>query len=256
MTLRRLAAALLTVLVLSTASMVLRAQDGQGAPSLSETALPCIEKGADSTYLKLCVGSTGRIMQIESPMGVSNFTAIPPNYAICHSSTGNAPPNYLGSSFVPISITQSGGPGTLPLTVVANSSDGAWQVKHSYAINTVDLEMVATVTLKRLGAPISFAAFTYGFDDAPGNTLMNGYDWAVDSVEQTGNGYMLFYGMLSRSLSHGTAITDVVGVPTNCNIPTTDTPGGPADKSTSLTYNFGQFNTGTTRTMKFQIRRG
>jgi hypothetical protein len=252
MTLRRLAAASITAVVLCTASMVLLTQQVVKA----DAGLPCIEKGTLTTYFKFCVSDTGRILQIESPQGLPQFTAIPPNFSICHSSTGNAAPNYLGSSFVPVSITQSGGPGTLPLTIVANSADGAWQVKHSYAVNTIDLELVLTVTLKRLGPTIEFAAFTYGFDDAPGNTLMNGYDWAVDSVEQTGNGYMLFYGMLTRSFSHNTSITNVVGVPTNCNVPKITTPGGPADKSTNLTYNFNQIKSGAARTMKFQIRRG
>ena len=255
MTLRRCAAAIITASALCAASMVLAAQGRQGVETL-DAGLPCIAKGSLTTFFKFCVSNTGRILQVESPQGLPHFTAISPNYSICHSSTGNAPPNYLGSTSTPVSITQPGGAGTLPLTVVANSSDGTWQIKHVYAVNTVDLELVATVTLKRLGPTIGFAAFAYGFDDAPGNTLSNGYDRSDDSAEQTGNGFMLFYGMLSRAVSHNTAITNVVGVPSNCNVPNIATPGGPADKSTNLTYNFGQFNSGASKTMKFQIRRG
>jgi hypothetical protein len=252
---RRFAVPVITASLLCAASMVLPAQD-MSAVEERDATLPCISKGALTTFFKFCVSDTGRLIQIESPEGVPHFTAIPPNYAICHSSTGNAGANYVGSSFTPISINQPNGPGKLPLTIVARSADGAWQTTHSYAINTVDLELVATVSLKRLGAAIPFAAFAYGFDDAPGATLENGYDRSVDSAEQTGNGYMLFYGMLTRATPHQTAISSIAGVPTKCNVSNISTPGGPADVSTSLTYNFGAFKSGASRTMKFQIRRG
>jgi hypothetical protein len=253
---RRMAVPVITASLIYAASMAPLAQDMRSAVSVLDATLPCISKGALTTFLKFCASNTGRITQLESPQGLPHFTAISPNYAICHSSTGNAAPNYLGSSFTPFSLTQPNGPGTLPLTIVARSADGAWQTTHSYAINTAELELVATVALRRLGAAIPFAAFAYGFDDAPGNTLNNGYDRAVDSVEQSGNGYMLFYGMLTRATSHHTAISSIPGVPTNCNVANIATPGGPADVSTSLTYNFGGFNSGASKTMKFQIRRG
>ena len=255
MILRRFAVPVITAWVLCAASTIPLAQDRSAVGALDAT-LPCISKGSLSSFFKFCVSNTGRIIQIESPEGLPHFTAIPPNYAICHSSTGNAAPNYVGSDFTPFSIKQPNGPGKLPLTVVARSADGAWQTTHSYAINTVDLELVATVVLKRLGAPIPFAAFAYGFDDAPGGTLNNGYDRSVDSVEQTGNGYMLVYGMLTRATPHQTAISNVVGVPTNCGVLNIPTPGGPGDVSTSLTYALGGFSSGASRTMKFQIRRG
>lgn len=255
MILRRFALPVLTASLLCAASMVPLAQDRSTIETL-DAPLPCISKGSLTSFFKFCVSDTGRIIQVESPAGVPHFTAIPSNYAICHSSTGNAAPDYVGSAFTPVSVNQPNGPGKLPLTIVARSADVAWETTHSYAMSTVDLELVVTVALRRLGTAIPFAAFAYGFDDAPGNTLSNGYDRSVDSVEQTGNGYMLFYGMLTRATPHQTAISNIVGVPTNCNVVNIPTPGGPADVSTSVTYNFGGFNSGASKTMKFQIRRG
>jgi hypothetical protein len=198
-----------------------------------DNALACITKG----NLTFCPADTGRVVGF-AVNGVDYFGHYfgAYDYFICHSAAVDAASAYSATNdFVNTSITQPGGPGTLPLTVVAHSSDSAWQTKTVFTLNTAEQELDLTITLTRLGGAVSAAAFAIGSDDAAGGTYIDTYDRSNLSVEQTGNGGMLFYNLLTRGTAHSTAILIEGNPPNGCNLTSVPTPGGPDNlASTSL----------------------
>jgi hypothetical protein len=156
----------------------------------------------------------------------------------------------------PVSITQPNGPGKLPLTIIAQSA--GWQLKHVFTVNSLETELVDTVTIKRLGGPLTNAALTLNTDDAPNNTV--GLNMAIHSNTSTAaaDSSSAVDIMTTALITTGSGITtsaavvNFVGTPSGCNKSSVAIPAtGDYASSVSYLFNTG-FNTNASKTVKFK----
>jgi hypothetical protein len=217
---------------------------------------PCnffIPLGASSGPMEfnVCISDVGRVTDFTWG-GNSQLFPFDSTYIVCDPTN-----NYFGyNAFNQVSFSEPGGTGTLPLTVIAATSDGQWQVKHLFTSNNKELELTDTVTIKRLGGPIGPSPTYFAQVD---DTMLGGDDLndtgisshdtvaGTDAVSLDGLNMMA----ISRTVPHTTGV-DFWSSNFACNTTGGGNPYGPNDMGWNITYNVGAFNTGQSKTVKFK----
>ena len=249
MSLRRFAPSVLVALA-CTFSIGLIAQD-RGDVEAKDSGLPCISKGTGEDLIGFCPSNSGRINTILGNSGIAQSST---NMAICHSTAVNAATTYSVSDFILVSIAQKNGAGKLPLKIVSRSADNTWLLTSQYSINTAELEVVHTAALKRQGGPLTQVAMAYNADDFPGSTFTNNGIKGPHEVSQSGNNRIISMALLTRKFAHTTTLSpNIVGV--GCN-QASIAPFVGLDRGSQVTYLLGGYNSGATKTVKYQFRRG
>src|ERR1700686_4440357 len=118
--------------------------------------------GSGATLMNVCISNEGNIVSFESPAGFQQIgptTTFRDGYAIC---SGNLPTfsnvpqgsnpgdTSVETGFSAATVIQPGGPNTLPLTIIRNSSSGNYQLTQSFAVSTVARTVTITMKIKRL----------------------------------------------------------------------------------------------------------
>lgn len=208
-----------------------------------------ISNGSGATEFNICISDVGRVTDF-TWHGASQLFPFDSTYLLCdpHST-------YFGyNAFNQVSFTQPGGIGTLPLTVIANTTDGLWQVKHLFTLNKVELELTDTATVKRLGAAITPVSFAQAVDtqlngDDANDTGISSHDTvaATDTVSLDGLNLMA----VTRTIAHTTGV-NFWSNNFACNPVSGGNPYGPNDMGYNITYNLGSFNASQAKTVKFK----
>jgi len=259
--LRRFATPVAVALALSGTSVFVSAQ--KSAPEARDTTLAPITRGSGPYLLKFYPTNTGRIAQFESPAGYSHVYF--GDYCLCVGSASTA--TYQGYNFVPFSIAQPNGPGTLPLTVTAKTADNLWQAKWTYTTSPTnlsqsgDVELNAKVTLKHLAGGAAFVYLALGYDlDVDGTTTNYGdqslawQDSSGSSTWQRGTIHAVdILGQTRQNYNWASVNTLASGSYANCGYNPTNTVSG--DLYSQVVYQLGTMGTGAQKTVTFQWSR-
>ena len=225
----------------------------------------CFVSGSGASYLKVCVSGDGTLEEFQSPAGSQQLAAADDleGYALC-SGTGAGllvhgyDAGLDESGFGAATLTQPGGPGTFPLTIVRETVDGLFELTQKYARDSGEKDFTITMTLKNLSAsPITRVKLARYFNgDMDGDGADDLYDRTLDTVWGTqgpsGHGLGLF---AKSATSHATrveyasawdpGVCDVAGV----------TPDVANDYAGRITYNLGTINAGASKTVYLVYRR-
>ena len=252
MSIRTFGPALLAAVTLAVGTVGVKAQDAKSAPDARDTGAFSITTGSGVNYIQFLITNVGRVYQIASPAGANHLWS--GYYNVCDSLAGN---NH-GYSFTPVSFSQPNGAGRSPLTVVANSPGGAWQITHKFVLNTKELELSDTVVLKRLAGPVQTTYLSVNLDTAVDNGDAN--DIGLRSLDSTSVAdtvglHGLNLAALTRATGHGTAVNYYGSVVDQCFPATGSNPYGPADMGVNVSYNLAGFNAGQSKTVAFKFTR-
>ena len=114
--------------------------------------------GSGATLTKVCISNEGNIVKFESPSGfeqIGQLNTFRDGYAMC---SGNLPTwanvseGYdagdvsVEAGLGPPTVIQPGGPNTLPLTIIRDSSSGTYRLTQSFASD--GLRRLITITMK------------------------------------------------------------------------------------------------------------
>jgi hypothetical protein len=114
--------------------------------------------GSGATLTKVCISNEGNIVKFESPAGfeqIGQLNTFRDGYAMC---SGNLPTwanvseGYdagdvsVEAGLGPPTVIQPGGPNTLPLTIIRDSSSGTYRLTQSFASD--GLRRLITITMK------------------------------------------------------------------------------------------------------------
>jgi hypothetical protein len=176
----------------------------QNVLDLTALAAPqCFTSGSDATFLKVCITERGNISHFESPAGRVHLLSRE-GYVLCSSffqsegvhgfDAGTAEAGWLTPT-----VSQPGGPGTLPLIITRNSIDGLLQLKQTFKIIPGEREVEVTMAVKNLSSTtVPNVIVDRYFDGDLDSTSKNRYDgvsqsvWGMSLIDpNTNNGLML-----------------------------------------------------------------
>ena len=170
--------------------------------------------GSGATPMNVCISNEGNIVKFESPAGfeqIGQLNNFRDGYAMCSGNqpTANVPQGYdpgdvsfealLGAP----TVIQPGGPNTLPLTIIRDSSSGTYRLTQSFAFDGLRRLITVTMKVTRLSNADCTSAgcpplrLTRAFEgDVDNNTSSNArFGRSVDSVwewiDTTGHGLKL-----------------------------------------------------------------
>jgi hypothetical protein len=171
--------------------------------------------GSGATLTKVCISNEGNIVKFESPAGfeqIGQLNTFRDGYAMC---SGNLPTwanvseGYdagdvsVEAGLGPPTVIQPGGPNTLPLTIIRDSSSGTYRLTQSFAFDGLRRLITVTMKVTRLSNADCTSAgcpplrLTRAFEgDVDNNTSANArFGRSVDSVwewiDTTGHGLKL-----------------------------------------------------------------
>jgi hypothetical protein len=252
------------------ASVDAAAQPGKDGPvpldavPFDASSFAALSYGAGDNFFGVWISDLGRVTQITSPAGFGHiYAGWAGNYYLCDSRFGTYSADGSGGDFYTFSIDQPKGPNTLPLTIVTHTFDDLWEVTHKFAVNSKELELVVTQTLKNLGGPIGGNVAFARYADTAIDNGDNGDigDRSLESVtmrdrpgDDTTTGHQLTLSAQTRATAHTTAVNDY-WVVRGCNPASAPSPFGPSDLGFNLTYNLGGFNSNQKKTVAFKFER-
>jgi hypothetical protein len=181
----------------------------------SNTCDTALNFGSGATAMNVCISNEGNIVKFESPAGFQQIgpsTTFRDGYAICSGNLptfANVPQGYdpgdvsAEALFGPATVIQPGGPNTLPLTIIRDSTSGTYQLTQSFAVNPLARTVTVTMKIKRLSnsdctasgcPPVRLQRAFEG--DVDNNTVANAaFGRSLDSVwewiDTTGHGLQL-----------------------------------------------------------------
>ena len=116
----------------------------------------CFTSGSGFTFLKVCITQRGNISHFESPAG-SVHLQTREGYVLCSNffetvgvhgfDAGSAEEGWAAAT-----VSQPGGPGTLPLVITRNSLDGLVQLKQTFNVIPGEREVSVTMAVKNRSA--------------------------------------------------------------------------------------------------------
>jgi hypothetical protein len=118
--------------------------------------------GSGATAMNVCISNEGNIVKFESPAGfeqIGQLNTFRDGYAICSGNLPtfpNVPEGYnpgdvsVEALFGAPTVIQPGGPNTLPLTIVRDSSSGTYRLTQIFARDTLRRTITITMQIKRL----------------------------------------------------------------------------------------------------------
>ena len=127
-------------------------QDALDLQALATLAPQCFTRGSGATFLKVCITERGNISHFEAPAGKVHLRTRE-GYVLCSSffqtlgvhgfDAGSAEQGWTAPT-----ISQPGGPGTLPLIITRNSFDGLVQLKQTFKVIPGEREVYVTMAVK------------------------------------------------------------------------------------------------------------
>jgi hypothetical protein len=269
------ALAVAALVLTMSAPVVLQAQEPQGgaAGGLEPLDTPCqatFVSGAAEELVRICISKHGNLIKFESPAGFEHVRNgdLQEGYILCRDFTtpvgfdiGN-----LEDGFNDGTVSQPGGPGTLPITVTRTSLDGLFQLTQTFTwdptFNRVFIQMrVKNVSsAKQFGVTlIRMADFDIGenvtgtFDNEWAQTLDSVFAWNdFGSLTGTAAPQGLRLSAVTRKTFHGpeiTAVGDASCAPILVPTPTND------DLAGRMNYSLGTIARNATKTVVFAYRR-
>ncbi len=233
----------------------------------------CFESGAGAGYMKVCLSDDGTIEEFQAPLGFQQLAFNAPNqegYALCSGIGGGIKTHGYDagldeSGFGPATISQPGGPGTSPLSIVRKTTDGIFEVTQRFVHGAADKQFMILMTVKNLStAPVSRVIVSRYFNgDIDGSAADDIYTRTRSSVLGTQGASRNGLGIFARSTGwdHNTRIeymTDwdplLGGSAQRCEVPGI-TPVGRDDYVGRLTYYLWTINPGASKTVSFLYRR-
>jgi hypothetical protein len=183
-----------------------RAKEAELQNVLDFTALAapqCFTSGSGATFLKVCITERGNISHFESPAGRVHLQARE-GYVLCSNFFESQGVHGFDAGiaeagwFLP-TVSQPGGPGTLPLIITRNSIDGLLQLKQTFKVIPGEREVEVTMAVKNVSSTtVPNVIVDRYFDGDLDNTAKNVYDGVSQSVwgkslidPNTNNGLML-----------------------------------------------------------------
>jgi hypothetical protein len=158
------------------------------AIEVATLAPQCFTSGSGATFLKVCITERGNISFFESPAGKVHLNTRE-GYVLCSNrlatlgvhgfDAGSAQAGWAAPT-----VSQPGGPGTLPLIITRNSFDGVVELKQTFKVVPAEREVNVTMAVKNRStqATLPNAVLDRYFDgDINGETL-NAYDLTGSSV--------------------------------------------------------------------------
>ncbi len=231
------------------------AADGKGAacnPALN------LVFGAGANQFNTCLSSEGNVVNFvfsgtDQFIGFEGYQVCAPGIGLTYFDLGAQGQSGWGAA----AIVQPKGPGTLPITITRNTTDGHWNLKQTYAKDTVEDDFTITMTLKNTGGPVGAPVYLGRWNDFDNDATFGADDGIVttDSIQTRGAGLR---GVSLQAITRTTAHFALLGVyPTgagNC------TAGGVGsllntDLAGHVEYNLGGFNAGQVKTVKFTYAR-
>ena len=225
----------------------------------------CLQSGAGLSYFQTCISNTGNVYQMVSPAGTLDNIASE-GYALCSSSG-----TYVSWGF---GLSNSAELGFLAPTTATTSSnvrmtsDGRFRVSQTFLRDTVEKELIITMTVRNmLTVPVTGVYLSRFVDpDIQGATG----DYAVDTLSSvfifdpdTGNRgvllsaltYVVPGGQVVSSRSEGiSTFNPLTGGCTGGSPPGPAFGGTAGDWTGRVTYYLGTLNAGASKIVKFVYR--
>jgi hypothetical protein len=271
----RIAVRGLLLLILGIPVTGLRAQQTESGPGdiepLDITCLDTFESGRAEELIRICISKHGNLVRFESPAGFEHIRngLYYEGYVLCSDAgtTLNGWDNgQNGGRFDDGTVSQPGGPGTLPIIVTRNTLDGLFQLTQTFtwdpANNQVFIEMQVEnvsgakqfdVDLMRL-VDLDVGNNVTGGTNEGGTTLDSVFAWNdFGSLTGTLAPQALRLSAATRKTAHFANLTllagDVACAPSTIVPPTT------GDINGRVTYNLGTIPKNGTKTVTFTYRR-
>lgn len=232
----------------------------------------CFESGAGANYMKVCVSGDGTLEEFQSPVGYQQL-AVADNlegYALCSGIGASYKVHGYDAGldeagFGPATLIQPGGPGTFPLSIVRETSDGLFQVTQAYTRDTAEKDFTVTMAVKNLSPTVTASSvrltryFNGDIDNLGTDDL---FDRTLDTVWGTQGPAGHGLGLYARSgIAHTLRIEDAIlwdpqggGGAETCVVAGV-TPAGPDDYAGRLTYTLGTIAPGASKSAVFVYRR-
>jgi hypothetical protein len=268
--------AALTVLLLVLGLPVgLRAQQSQAGSSgaiepLDSSCLATFVSGTAEELVRICISKHGNLIKFESPAGFEHIRNgdFDEGYILCRDFTNQVAFD-IGdneSGFDDGTVSQPGGPGTLPITVTRNSLDGLFRLTQTFTwdpgSNQVFIEMrVKNVSgAKQFGVGvIRMADFDIGenvtglFENEWAQTLDSVFAWNdFGSLTGTTAPQALRLSAVTRKTFH---FPEVVLVGENSCAPSLEPTPDHDDFAGRMSYSVGTIAQNATKTVRFAYRR-
>jgi len=137
-------------------------QQGGFVAMASNTCDTLLSSGSGATLMIICISNEGNLVRFDSPAGfeqIGQLNLFRDGYAICSGNLptfANTPEGYdpgdvsREALFGPATVSQPGGPNTLPLTITRTSTSGTYALTQSFARDVLRRTVTITMTIKRL----------------------------------------------------------------------------------------------------------
>jgi hypothetical protein len=271
-----------TLLLLASPVM---AQSDRAAQSVTKSNSPagsvCDENtknftfGSGVNFFNFCLSDEGTIGRFTSPAGPSSHISLYEGYVACGTGAANA--HTVGGSEVsdsgwgPESISQPGGPNTLPITITRNSTDGKFQLAQTFEWNTAEKEVLITMILKNIsGASITNVRLSRYYNSHVSDGLFDDIHdrdsdstWATDPGAGAGH-HTVMLTALTFSQTH-TAFVEKFDdwnpggggaqTATKCTAIAQPVPTAPGNYIGRITYVIGTLSAGASKTVQVVYRR-
>lgn len=170
-------------------------------PDLTTTCQSTFTSGSGATLFKFCVTANGNITKLESPAGFEHLQVggFAEGYGFCDVNSNQSYYDFAVSdsgNWLAATITQPGGPNTLPLTIKRTTADGLFTLTQAFSRNTGERIIKINTTLKN-NVPVSKPVFLVRWadvdadNDFPDDYADHGLDASWD-YEPAGHGVMLY----------------------------------------------------------------
>ncbi len=242
--------------VLAVAGATVRAADGER--TLDPKGPACARNlvfGAGATLFNTCLSNEGNVVQFIFS-GADQFIGYE-GYQVC-SPTGIYYDlgNQGASGWGPATVVQPT-PGKLPITITRNSLDGHWNLKQTYAKDTVEDDFTITMTLKNIGGPVGAPVYLGRWNDFDNDGTVSQDDGIVttDSIQTRGIGLRgVSLQAVTRTTAHFALLGNWPTGAANCTAGSVASLIN-ADLAGHVEYNLGGFNAGQAKTVKFSYAR-
>jgi hypothetical protein len=268
--------ALLGILIFIGTPLGLRAQQSEAAASggiepLDKSCLATFVAGAAEELVRICISKHGNLMKFESPASFEHIRNgdFLEGYVLCSDDTATQDGFDLGefeTGFDDGTVSQPGGPGTLPITVTRNTLDGRFQLIQTFTWDPTSNQVFIAMQVKNVSGVKQFGVdlirmadldigenVTGNFENEWGTTLDSVFAWNdFGSLTGTSAPQAVRIGAATRKTAHLAQVTgndDASCSTTGVASPTTGDFGG------RVTYNLGNIAKNGTKTVTFTYRR-
>jgi hypothetical protein len=166
------------------------ALDMQGLAALEVATLApqCFTSGSGATFLKVCITERGNISLFESPAGKVHLN-VREGYILCSNRLATRGVHGFDAGSAQVgwaapTVSQPGGPGTLPLIITRNSFDGVVELKQTFKVVPAEREVNITMAVKNRStqATLPKVVLDRYFDGDINGETQNFYDRTGESV--------------------------------------------------------------------------